>query len=460
MPEIGAPPPLTVPRLMEPPRLPATDPATAIHAFLARIAGRHHGISAAGSLRLLVAISGGSDSTGLLLLLHRALSTFSDATISLHAATIDHALRPGSAEEARTVAHLCARLGINHVIRRWDGEKPVTGLAASARAARYRLLAEIADETGCTAILTGHTADDQAETVAMRAARTRTDPASDGQPPGPGLSGMAQNVLYENRIWIYRPLLASRRQAIRDYLRTEGESWIDDPSNDNPAYERARIRAELAITLPGISSHPQRIDRMKRSQQAADLIAHHTTMPLPGLIHLGAALFDAQTAALRHGLHALVATIGGQPHGPDSAALDRLLRLGHQPPGNRLTLGRCLAHRHRSGMFLVREARDLPQFTIHPGELAIWDGRWAIKNTGNAAADVGPAKAEALAEPAAALPASLAALAVTSRPMKRPNLTAEPIIAPYQGFLPGFDLPLAQALADLFGARCFLSPCF
>jgi len=462
MPASGAQTPLTEPRPEGPAHdaMPMTDPAAAIHAFLDRIAARRLETADNKPLRLLVAISGGSDSTGLLLLLHRALASCSDTQISLQAATIDHALRPGSAEEAQGVADLCAHLGIAQMTRRWDGDKPSTGLAARARAARYRLLAEIAEETGCTAILTGHTADDQAETIAMRAARARPDPETGSHQSAPGLSGMAQNVLYENNVWIYRPLLASRRQAIRDCLRAQGQDWIDDPSNDNPAYERARIRADLARSLGDTLPQTGRIDRLELSRQAADLLNRHATMPVPGLFHLDTALFEAEGAALRHGLHALVATVGGQPHGPESAALGRLLQLGRQPPGVRLTLGRCLVHRHRSGVFLVREARALPHLLIYPSETAIWDGRWRVTNMGKPIAEVCPAAPDQPLQTAETLPASLAALALMSEPMKAPNLEVEPVIAPYQGFLPGFDLPLAQALADLFRARRFLSPCF
>lgn len=205
--------------------LSAVPPDAAIAAFLDRI---NH------PLRLLVAISGGSDSTGLLLALHEQLQAMPAKTVTLHAATIDHGLRNGSAAEAETVAALCATLGIPHVIRRWVGDKPKSGISAAARAARYRLLAEIAKEIGAAAILTGHTADDQIETIAMREKRSRN-------PRATGLAGMASSVLFENSIWITRPLLRSRRQTIRAFLQDRGHGWVDDPSNDNPAYERARI---------------------------------------------------------------------------------------------------------------------------------------------------------------------------------------------------------------------------
>lgn len=136
---------------------------------------------------ILVAISGGSDSTGLLLALQEAKAADDDG-LRLSAVTVDHALRPESADEARKVAMLCAELGIPHTTRRWDGPKPASGLSEASRLARYRLIADVAREIGADLVVSGHTIGDQRETVAMRAARS-------GGSDNLGLSGMADAVL-------------------------------------------------------------------------------------------------------------------------------------------------------------------------------------------------------------------------------------------------------------------------
>ncbi|SPZ46921.1 tRNA(Ile)-lysidine synthase [Agrobacterium tumefaciens] len=104
---------------------------------------------------ILVAISGGSDSTGLLLALHEATAGVGKDRLRLSAVTVDHALRAESADEACKVAMLCAELGIPHVTRRWDGAKPASGLSEASRLARYRLIAEVALETGADLVVTG-----------------------------------------------------------------------------------------------------------------------------------------------------------------------------------------------------------------------------------------------------------------------------------------------------------------
>ncbi|WP_292387529.1 ATP-binding protein, partial [Mesorhizobium sp.] len=107
-----------------------------------------------------------------------------------------------------------------------------------------RLLAEAAEAAGIGAVVTGHTADDQAETVLMR--QVREEEARDEDPRvGRGLAGMAPATLYDWRVWIARPLLATRRAALREMLKRRGIGWTEDPTNVDRRFERPRLRISL-----------------------------------------------------------------------------------------------------------------------------------------------------------------------------------------------------------------------
>ena len=385
---------------------------------------------------VIAAVSGGSDSTALLFLLKAYLDRFAPGT-RLVAATVDHRLRAGSANEAAGVASFCAQLGVDHLILDWTGPKPATGVPAAAREARYRLLAEAADSAGTDIVLTGHTADDQAETVLMRQSRD----------PGRGLAGIAPATLFDSRLWILRPLLAVRRAALREVLLRSGQSWMDDPTNDDAAFERPRIRSMLgenpAQFDAAISTAAEAaVKRRALGVAAARLVERHATSPALGLIRLDPDLLRADSDAAIYALRILLAVAGGVSHLPDEARAAALFaRLGGRMRG-RAVLSRTLIDQRRSGIFLLREARDVPPVTIAPE--AIWDGRYRLaaplpERSGGRVSGQADAPASLVGAASATLPAS-----------KLAGVT--PVLAPWSRFLPGFDLAPARAVAALVGA--------
>ena len=127
---------------------------------------------------LVLAVSGGPDSTALMVLAARWRDALKGNKPKLVAVTVDHGLRKESKREAAAVARLARKLKVAHRTLRWRGRKPKTGLQQAARAARYRLLAEAARKARASHILTAHTLDDQAETVLIRMTpRQRADGA-------------------------------------------------------------------------------------------------------------------------------------------------------------------------------------------------------------------------------------------------------------------------------------------
>lgn len=429
----------------------------------------------------VAAVSGGSDSTALLLLLKNHLERTALAT-KLLAVTIDHDLRPGSAAEAQAVAGLCAGRGIAHRTLLWSGPKPSTGLPAAAREARYRLLAQAAQAADIGLILTGHTADDQAETVQMRHARE--EGRGPAETAGRGLAGMAPATLYDWRIWILRPLLGVRRTALRAFLQREHVGWIEDPTNTDRHFERPRIRAALAgddgqrFAAAIALARQAATEREQLGHRAAGLIRAFASQPTPGLIRLDPGFATASDGlAAVYALRILLAACGGVSFLPDLARSEALfdsLRAGPLCA----TLSRTVVDARRAGIFLHRETRDLPP-AAPAANAALWDGRrWITSGDISDGLLIAPLGAAAAARRTLAedgTPPSLVRAALAAEPafwrdgewlglaQDSPVLraiAAHPVVAPFARFLPSFDLAPASAVAKLIGAPPVPAPPF
>jgi tRNA(Ile)-lysidine synthase len=212
---------------------------------------------------LLLAVSGGPDSTALLLLMARWRGALKRGP-RLLAATVDHGLRRASAGEARAVAALARRLGVPHRTVRWRGKKPTTGLQEAAREARYRLLAAVAKSAQASAIVTAHTLDDQAETVLLRMSR------------GSGLSGLGAMAResplsgYGQHITLVRPLLDVPKARLIATLARAKIKFADDASNRDPRFTRARLRA-LMPALAGEGLSARSLSRLALRLRRADV---------------------------------------------------------------------------------------------------------------------------------------------------------------------------------------------
>jgi tRNA(Ile)-lysidine synthetase-like protein len=178
---------------------------------------------------IAVAVSGGADSLALL----HALRTLSVRRgWRLAVATVDHGLRPDAAADAAFVADHAASLGLeSHLLRVAPEELEARrgeGPEGTARAARYRALAEAAAKAGCRFVATGHTLDDQAETVLLQLLR------------GAGPDGLAAMAPRDG--WLLRPLLAVRREQTRACCRALGLAWREDASNTDQRLLRNAVR--------------------------------------------------------------------------------------------------------------------------------------------------------------------------------------------------------------------------
>ncbi len=312
-----------------------------------------------------VAVSGGSDSLALLLI---AAGWAALRGRSLLALTVDHGLRPEAAEEARFVAGVAARLGVPHRILRWQTPEPGQ---AKARRARHQLLAAAAREAGSVVILTGHTQDDQAETFLIRAR------AGSGWY---GLAGIQPLSLSPAEpagvpVFLARPLLATPRAALRDLLRTYGEDWVEDPSNDNSAYERVRVRrmmAEDPALRPRVLALRGRLQLLRQLQDGALARWLLTAVEVRRDGTLGAALPLPPDGRGDRALATLIALASGRTRPLRSDALNRLAHRISRPDTLRpATLGGAIVAVSKDRLHVTAEHERLPeQVNAIPARLA------------------------------------------------------------------------------------------
>jgi tRNA(Ile)-lysidine synthase len=179
-----------------------------------------------------VAVSGGSDSLALVLILDKWIKQYDGKVIAL---TVDHGLREHSANEARQVGGWLKKYSIEHHILSWDGIKPFSNVQEIARKKRYDLLTNWCKSNNVMYLFTAHNQGDQIETFFDRLQR------------GSGIDGLSSmpRIQYYNNIQVLRPLLHCTKEHMRSFLREIRQDWIEDPSNNDEKYTRVKIRNKI-----------------------------------------------------------------------------------------------------------------------------------------------------------------------------------------------------------------------
>jgi len=335
---------------------------------------------------LLVAFSGGGDSTALLLLL-----TEHFGAARVRAGIVDHAMRAESMDDAKRALAVAESLGLNADLLTVAWGVGQNRSQQSAREARYRALCGAARQHGARVIALGHTADDQAETVLMRAGAGSA---------WRGLAGIAPfspaPIWPEGRgIVLGRPLLGVRRAALRSTLGQKGFGWIDDPANESTVYERVRIRTRLAeLERAGFD-----VSALLRLAQRMRAIADRVDAAAAALIDRSAHFEeDAITLDLRswagdatvrqRALSVLIVAASGEPREPASDAVERLEERIRTPDFRGATLGGAALSLRLGRIVLSRDsgalsgradgAQPAPPVSLPAGEEIVWDGRFAL----------------------------------------------------------------------------------
>jgi len=312
-----------------------------------------------------VAFSGGGDSLALLLIAQAWAKAHGRRLVVL---SVDHGLQPQGAAWVESCAAVAARLGVAFRPLAWTGPKPERGVPAAARAARHRLLAEAARDAGARVILLGHTADDRLEAQAMReAGATTPDPAvwapSPVWPEGRGL-------------FLLRPLLGVRREALRDWLRAREEAWVEDPANADPRSARARARTALAGRGTVCAASGPAAD-------AAHLAAACDATSWGGLSIARGALREAEEGPARRFLAAACLCAGGTSRPPRGDRLQRLLDAVRGERPVTATLGGSRIEADGEAVRLMREPGEAARGGLAPCALplrhtVVWDGRYEV----------------------------------------------------------------------------------
>jgi tRNA(Ile)-lysidine synthase len=319
---------------------------------------------------LAVAVSGGPDSMALAVL-SRDWAWRRGGRVT--ALIVDHGLRSGSSAEASLVRDRLDAIGVGSEVLEWRGAKPQSGIQAAARSARYDLLSDWCRRRGVLHLLTGHHAADQAETIAMRAARhSGLD----------GLAGMSAVVEWRD-CRLLRPLLRVARRDLLVALSGAGIPWVEDPSNADPRFERARLRAgsETATVLPNQADRAgavrQQRERLLQSSLGQSLQVHPLGFCTVDLTHLDG---EAAASCLIHA----VAWVGGSRYRPSRRAAHRLCaQVLELSPGRVATLGGCTVRRRKGSVAIVRESARLPAPAhLGPASGQLWDGRFWVEGSG------------------------------------------------------------------------------
>ena len=311
---------------------------------------------------LAVAVSGGADSSCLALLARRWASDRGGRVLAL---VVDHGLRPNSASETRSTVERLGSMGIDAEILPWHGAKPESAIQERARAARYALLEEACARHGILHLLLGHHLDDQRETIAMRIERGSGSI---------GTAGMA-SVRELRHMRLLRPLLAVPKSRLRARLEAEGHSWIEDPTNADHRFARARLRGTPLASIP-IEGGAKRIE-LERA--IAGWAAKHAEFDPWGFIRLDRAALAGIDRELAEGLLAsAIRSCSGAEHAPRRASLHRALRR-IADGDTRFTLGGTILFARRHELLVVREPRSISHVPLPiTEESSAWDTRFRL----------------------------------------------------------------------------------
>ena len=324
-----------------------------------------------------IAVSGGSDSMALL---HIITDWESANKPNLFVASIDHGLRPESKSEVEFVKKICEEKKVEHVslVPATNLSKTKGNLQDNARLARYQLLKNWAISKNLQCIFIGHTLDDQEENLLIRFFR------------GSGVDGlvsMEELVLRNEILWI-RPLLKSRKEDLRNYLRNNNYSWINDPSNYDDKYQRVKVRKllqQLKSSNLIASNFVKTADHMLRASKLSKEIAISSSKRLLSFNEVGQITFECKKFAELFEdtqyriLAGIISWFSGSFYKPRFSQLENMQRKIIKNKNLKgATLGGTVFKKKNGIVTIRRELASVEENHLIKNEKFIWDNRWLI----------------------------------------------------------------------------------
>lgn len=321
---------------------------------------------------IAIAVSGGADSMALALLVQEW------AKAPFTALIVDHGIRPESAEEAETVKGWLQSRGIQSAILKGKALEIGSGLQERAREYRYRLMLDWCHANGVGHLLLAHHADDQRETILMRLIR-----ASGVD----GLAGM-KPVSKREGIVLIRPLLGIPKCDLISYLKERGQAWAEDPTNENTAYTRTRIR-HLNLSLKNEGLSPERLNLINKNlSRTSSYLAEQTFNFIEGNgrfleegyadLNMAALVTSHEEIRLRALKKIILFVNGGSPE----PRFEEVLRLSESLMQKEEFTGATLAHveflKKGDQLYAIREFSRMASLEVNPGWLGVYDGRYRV----------------------------------------------------------------------------------
>lgn len=379
--------------------------------------------------RAVVAVSGGADSAGLAVAVTKARPD-----LDLVAVHVRHGLRDDG-PDAKAASGVAEHLGLDYREERVEVIELGEGPEAAARAARYAALGRVAAEVAAVTVLTGHTAEDQAETVllnlfrgagprglsGMAVGRDLAPPAGRTAVPPVATPAQPHGERSGAPVSLVRPLLAVRRADVR--ALAAGLATVEDPTNADPGLRRARVRHEVLPLLADVFADPvgalvRTAGLVRADDDALGGLARAAAVPAVrqwgGVVAVRIAALDAHPDAVAtRVLRRALAQVRGDLAGITAADLSRVTALGpgqglDLPGGVRATAGGGWLAFAPAGLSGLRE-RPLP--SVPAPDLDLCGGASPSPSPAAASPSAGapPSPAAASPSPAAASPSAAAA---------------------------------------------------